>query len=170
MHTTNLYPTPHELIRLGSITELRKNFKKNVIGLSDHSIGNYSSYGAIVLGASIIEKHFTDTFKRVGPDISCSVDEKGLSELIKASKILFKQRFGQKNYLSQEQVTRNFAYASVVSKKNIKKNEKLSRENITVKRPGTGQFPANSLKKLFGKKAKKSIKENIQIKKDYLFR
>ena len=54
-------------------------------------------------------------------------------ELIKASKILFKQRFGQKNYLSQEQVTRNFAYASVVSK-NIKKNEKLSRENITVKR------------------------------------
>ena len=118
-----------------------------------------------MLGASIIEKHFTDTFKRVGPDISCSVDEKGLSELIKASKILFKQRFGQKNYLSQEQVTRNFAYASVVSKKNIKKNEKLSRENITVKRPGTGQFPANSLKKLFGKKAKKSIKENIQIKK-----
>ena len=170
LHTTNLYPTPHELIRLGSITELRKNFKKNVIGLSDHSIGNYSSYGAIVLGASIIEKHFTDTFKRVGPDISCSVDEKGLSELIKASKILFKQRFGQKNYSSQEQVTRNFAYASVVSKKNIKKNEKLSRENITVKRPGTGQFPANSLKKLFGKKAKKSIKENIQIKKDYLFR
>ena len=70
-----------------------------------------------MLGASIIEKHFTDTFKRVGPDISCSVDEKGLSELIKASKILFKQRFGQKNYLSQEQVTRNFAYASVVSKK-----------------------------------------------------
>ena len=102
LHTTNLYPTPHELIRLGSITELRKNFKKNVIGLSDHSIGNYSSYGAIVLGASIIEKHFTDTFKRVGPDISCSVDEKGLSELIKASKILFKQRLGPKNYLSHK--------------------------------------------------------------------
>ncbi len=169
LHTTNLYPTPNNLIRLGSISELRKKFKNNVIGLSDHSVGNYSSYGAIALGASIVEKHYTDSLKRKGPDISCSIDEKGLKELIKASKILFQQRFGKKNHLTQEQVTRNFAYASVVSSRKINKNEKLSKENLTVKRPGTGQFPANSLNKLFGKKAKKPIKKNIQIKREYLF-
>ena len=129
LHTTNLYPTPDNLIRLGSITQLRQKFKNNVIGLSDHSSSNYSCFGAIALGASIIEKHFTDTFKRSGPDISCSVDEIGLKELIKGCNIISKQRFGDKNLLKEEQVTRNFAYASVVSRRKIEINEILAAQN-----------------------------------------
>ena len=170
LHTTNLYPTPDNLIRLGSITQLRQKFKNNIIGLSDHSSSNYSCFGAVALGASIIEKHFTDTFKRSGPDISCSVDEIGLKELIKGCNIISKQRFGDKNLLKEEQVTRNFAYASVVSRRKIEINEILSLKNITVRRPGTGDFGAAEFKNLLGKKVRSIIKKNTQIKKRDLFK
>ena len=170
LHTTNLYPTPDNLIRLGSITQLRQKFKNNIIGLSDHSSSNYSCFGAVALGASIIEKHFTDTFKRSGPDISCSIDEIGLKELIKGCNIISKQRFGDKNLLKEEQVTRNFAYASVVSRRKIEINEILSLKNITVRRPGTGDFGAAEFKNLLGKKVRSIIKKNTQIKKRDLFK
>ena len=59
LHVTSMYPTPYEKIRLGALDELRNNFPKAVIGLSDHSIGNYTCFAATALGASILEKHFT---------------------------------------------------------------------------------------------------------------
>ena len=165
MHTTNLYPTPNKLVRLNSITELKKCFPDKVIGLSDHTETNHSSWGAVSLGASIIEKHFVDKKNRTGPDIKSSIDEKELKKLIKDCNIIFEQSGGTKSHLKEEQVTRNFAFSSVVSIQNIKKNEKLTMQNIWVKRPGTGDFPALSFKRILGKKATKDIKKNIQIKK-----
>ena len=82
MHTTNLYPTPDHLVRLDSIKELIINFPKQVIGLSDHTRSNHSSFGAVALGASIIERHFVDKKKRIGPDVSSSNDETELKKLI----------------------------------------------------------------------------------------
>ena len=166
MHTTNLYPTPDNLVRLNSINELIESFPTQVIGLSDHTTSNYSSFGAIALGASIIEKHFVDTKKRRGPDISSSCDKNELKELIEGSNIIQLQRGGNKNSLKEEQVTRNFAFASVVDIKNIDKGEKLSKENVWVKRPGTGDFKADQFEKILGKKAKRYIKKNFQIKKN----
>jgi N-acetylneuraminate synthase len=166
MHTTNLYPTPDNLIRLDSITQLKKCFPNTIIGLSDHTSNNISSLGAIALGALIIEKHFVDKKKRKGPDIQASIDESELKELIKNSEIMYVQKQGLKNYLKEEQVTRNFAFASVVSIKDIRKGEMLSSKNIWVKRPGTGYFKAIDYKKLIGKKAKKNIIRNVQIKKN----
>jgi sialic acid synthase SpsE len=74
LHTTNLYPTPNKSVRLNCLKILNDKFKGACIGLSDHTTSNFSSYGAITLGAQIIERHFTDTKKRKGPDISCSMD------------------------------------------------------------------------------------------------
>jgi len=165
MHTTNLYPTPNKLVRLNSITELKKNFPDLVIGLSDHTRTNHSSLGAVALGACIIEKHFVDKKDRKGPDIRASIDEKELKNLIKDCNIIFLQREGKKNLLKEEQITRNFAFASVVSIKEIKKGEKLSETNIWVKRPGNGDFSANNYWKILGKRAIKNIKKNIQIRK-----
>ena len=165
MHTTNLYPTPNKLVRLNSITELKKNFPDLVIGLSDHTRTNHSSLGAVALGACIIEKHFVDKKNRKGPDIRASINEKELKNLIKDCNIIFLQREGKKNLLKEEQVTRNFAFASVVSIKEIKKGEKLSETNIWVKRPGNGDFSANNYWKIIGKQAIKNINKNIQIRK-----
>jgi len=166
MHTTNLYPTPDKLVRLNSITELKKNFPSLVIGLSDHTETNHSSIGAVALGACIIEKHFVDKKSRKGPDIKSSIDEKNLKELIKGCNIVFLQRGGEKNLLKEEQVTRNFAFASVVSIKEIKNGEKLTQKNIWVKRPGNGDFAASKYEKILGKIAIKKIKKNTQIKKN----
>ena len=169
MHTTNLYPTPNKLVRLQSIVDLKKKFPNYNIGLSDHTQTNHSSFGAIALGANIIEKHFVDKKNRAGPDIQASIDEKELKELIIGCNILYEQRQGGKTYLKEEQVTRDFAFASVVAIKNILPGQKLNYKNIWVKRPGSGDFKAAELKKLIGLKAKREIQSNNQIKKKDVF-
>ena len=134
LHTTNLYPTPYHLVRLGSLLDLKKSFPEAIVGLSDHTDNNYACFGAIALGASIIEKHFTDNHRRNGPDISCSMDIEQCKDLIRGVEVLFKER-GGKNIIKEEKVTSNFAFATVVAIKNIKKGEKLNLNNVWVKRP-----------------------------------
>ena len=77
---------------------------------------------------------------------------------------------GEKKPVKEEISTMKFAFASVVSIKDIKKGDKLSYKNIWVKRPGTGDFLAKEFTKLIGKTTKRNIKSNIQIKKkDLIF-
>ena len=169
LHTTNIYPTPYKLIRLGALETLKKNFKNAVIGLSDHSKSNLACLGAIAMGASIVERHFTDTLTRKGPDISNSMDPKSLKELSKNSKIMKLMRGGEKNLIKEETVVKNFAFASVVSITSIKKGEKFTKKNIWVKRPGTGDFLAKDFKKILKRKAKKNIAADKQLKKSDVY-
>lgn len=151
LHTTNVYPTPAEIVRLGAMSELMNNFPDTVIGLSDHTVSNHACLGAVALGASILERHFTDTMERQGPDIVCSMDEKNAAELIAGSKLLKKMRGGSKGPVAQEKPTIDFAYASVVTIKDIKKGEPFTEKNIWVKRPGTGEILAVDYESLLGK-------------------
>ena len=164
MHTTNLYPTPYHLVRLGALNDLKENFPNAILGLSDHTDNNYACIGAMAMGVSIVERHFIDTLKRKGPDISCSMDIDQCSELIKASKIIYKERGGKKNIIPEEKITSDFAFATVVSIKLIKKGEILSSENIWVKRPGTGEIKAKMYDDLIGKKATREIKTDKHLK------
>ena len=115
MHTTNLYPTPPHLVRLGAMVELRQAFPNAVIGLSDHTTDNVACLGAVALGASILERHFTDHMFRPGPDIVCSMDEKACRELIASSDKLHTELGGTKGPAKEEQVTMDFAFATVVT-------------------------------------------------------
>lgn len=163
LHCTNVYPTPPHLVRLGAMVELQKAFPDAIVGLSDHTTSNYSCFGAVALGASILERHFTDHMNRIGPDIVCSMDKEATRELIKGSKIIKLARGGTKGPVKEEQPTIDFAYASVVSVKNIKKGDVFSYENIWVKRPGTGEIKAVDFEKLLGKIAKTDIVIDKQI-------
>ena len=163
LHTTNLYPTPYHLVRLGGMQELMSSFPNIPIGLSDHTTDNLSSYAAISLGASIIERHYTDNYTRVGPDIICSMDEQSCKELIKNSRILKSMLGGKKVPAKEENVTIDFAFATVVSIKNINKGELLSSDNIWVKRPGTGEIKAEDYEGLIGKKAKLDIENDKHL-------
>tara|TARA_A100001015_G_C14991682_1_gene714244 strand:+ start:382 stop:1425 length:1044 start_codon:yes stop_codon:yes gene_type:complete len=166
LHCTNIYPTPAHLIRLDDLQILRRNFPKAVIGLSDHSSNIYSSLGSIALGASIVEKHFVDTKKIKGPDISSSMDEKELKEMIFAAEQIFLSKgSNNKKPVKEESKTINFAFASAVATKNLFPGEKLSLKNFFLKRPGIGHFKIHNYKKLIGKKLKKAVKENTLIKK-----
>ena len=163
MHTTNLYPTPSKLVRLGAMQEMMSEFPGVPIGLSDHTLNNTACIAAMALGASLVERHFTDYKERKGPDVICSMDENECRELIKAAEDIHEMRGGVKKAAKEEQVTIDFAFATVVSIKPIKKGEIFSKENIWVKRPGTGEILAESYEKLFDKEATEDIPEDTQI-------
>ena len=164
LHTTNLYPTPYHLVRLGGMTELIREFPNTPIGLSDHTTDNLSSYAALSLGASIIERHFTDKMSRQGPDIICSMDEKSCSELIENSLKIKSMLGGKKEAAKEEQVTSNFAFSTVVTIDNIKQGDLFSMKNIWVKRPGTGDIPAEKFNDILGKTSKKSISKGEHLR------
>lgn len=164
LHCTNIYPTPPNLVRLGAMTQLAQEFPDAVVGLSDHTINNLACLGAVALGASILERHFTDSMDRPGPDIVCSMDPVSLKELIDGSRILKQERGGEKSFVKEEQPTIDFAYASVVAVKEIKAGEILTEENIWVKRPGTGEILAEHFESLLGKKAKVAIQNDVHLK------
>ena len=168
LHCTNVYPTPPELVRLGGINQLEKEFPNAVVGLSDHCVDNYVCMGAVAVGASILERHFTDTFDRPGPDINCSMDGKGMAELIEASKQIAKARGGEKGAVAEEQVTIDFAFASVVAYTDIKAGDTFAEDNLWVRRPGTGDFLVHEYDDLIGKVATTDIKRGEQLKKEHV--
>lgn len=166
LHCTSLYPTPYNKIRLGAMIEMKTEFPDAVLGLSDHSVGNYASFGAVALGASIVEKHFVSDKNWEGPDVSLSIDSKELKELIIGSNAIHSACGGNKEILPEEKPTIDFAYASIVSIKEIKKGESLTQENIWVKRPGKGGIPAEEFWNILGKISNRDIKKDIQLSRD----
>jgi len=165
MHCTSMYPTPYERVRLGAITELLEEFGLPV-GLSDHSLGIYTCLGAVALGACVLEKHFTVTRSWPGPDVPISIEPHELAELVKGSRAVFVARGGSKTILDEEKPVIDFAYASVVSIRPIRKGEPLTTENVWVKRPGGGDIPAALLDQVLGKKATRDIPADRQLKTD----
>ena len=166
LHTTNLYPTPPKLVRLGAMQEISQKFPGIVYGLSDHTTTNHSCFGAVALGASILEKHFTDTMTRDGPDIVCSMDPSTLKDLIFGANLLFEERGGTKGPAKEEQVTMDFAFSTIVTIKPIKKGEKFTKENIWVKRPGNKGLKADRYNDVLGKLAVNDFTKDHHIEKE----
>lgn len=164
-HCTNIYPAEYSDARLNFIYTLKKKFPNILIGLSDHSRDNLIALASVPMGASIIERHFVDNKKRKGPDISSSMDFNDLKDLILKSENIFSALKEKKGILIREKNVAKFAFASVVSIKNITKGEKLDYKNIWVKRPGTGYYLAKDYEGLIGKISKNNISANTQIKK-----
>ena len=133
---------------------------------SNHTTTNHACFGAVALGACILERHYTDNMQRIGPDIENSMDPIAAKELVKGAKIIARQRGGKKGPLLEEKSVINFAFASVVSIKEISKNEKFTKDNIWVKRPGKGPFYADDYEKILGKIAKRNIISDKHIEKN----
>lgn len=163
LHCVSMYPTPYEKVQLGAIRDLQINFPNAVLGLSDHSIGNYTCFGAVSCGASILEKHFTSDKNWPGPDVPISIDPLELKELIKGTEAVWQAMGGKKEIMPEEQATINFAYACVVSIKPIRKGERLTNDNIWVKRPGTGEIKALEFQNVIGKTAKTDIPADVHL-------
>jgi N-acetylneuraminate synthase len=157
LHCTNVYPTPPELVRLGAMQQLKAEFPDAVVGLSDHTITNHVCFGAVALGASIIERHFTDRMDRPGPDIACSMDPVSLADLIQGSRIIFSARGGDKGPIIEEAPTIAFAFASVIATENVAVGDVLSEKNIWVRRPGGGDYSASEYQMLLGQRVIKPL-------------
>jgi N-acetylneuraminate synthase len=163
LHTTNLYPTPPHLVRLGAMVQLAHAFPRAIIGLSDHTTDNLACLGAVALGASVLERHFTDRMSRPGPDIVCSMDPEKCRELIQGSRILHQEIGGTKGPTKEEQVTMDFAFATVVTIAAVRAGEPFTKDNIWVKRPGTGAIPAERYEEVLGKRAVRDISSDTHL-------
>ena len=168
MHCVSIYPTPYNKVQLGALNDLSNRFPKAVLGLSDHSLKNYACYASLALGTSILEKHFTSNKDWPGPDISLSIDAAELRELIDGVKAIYLALGGGKEILPEEQSTIDFAYASIVTIKPVKKGEKFTKDNIWVKRPGTGELLAGDFDEILGRTAARNIESDEQLKKDMI--
>jgi len=164
LHCTSIYPTPYSKVRLGALHNLKQAFPDAVLGLSDHSLGNYTCFAAVALGASILEKHFTSDKNWPGPDNPISLEPQELKDLIHGSNAIYEAMGGKKDILPEEKPTIDFAYACVVSIRPILEGDELTSENIWVKRPGTGEIKAQHYENLLGKKVSRNIRENQQLK------
>jgi sialic acid synthase SpsE len=163
MHCTSMYPTPYDKVRLGGIGDLAQAFPDAVPGLSDHSIGNYTCFAAVPMGAAVLEKHFTSDKSWPGPDVPISIDPIELADLVTGSRAIHLAMGGSKTILGEEQPTIDFAYACVVTIADIAEGDVLSAENIWVKRPGTGEIKARDFDALLGRRTTRALKVNEQL-------
>ncbi len=163
LHCTSMYPTPYDKVRLGGIRVLREAFPDALVGLSDHSLGNYTCLGAVALGATILEKHFTSDKTWPGPDVPISIDPAELCDLVNGSRAVWEAMGGTKEILAEEQPTIAFAYASVVTIRDVSEGETFSMENVWVKRPGTGEIRAADFENVLGKRAGRALAKNAQL-------
>jgi sialic acid synthase SpsE len=168
MHCVSIYPTPYSKMNLAAITQLKQQFPELEIGLSDHSVGIWTCLGAVALGINFMEKHFTVSRAWPGPDMALSIEPQELRDLLEGSTAIWQARGGHKLIQQEERGVIDFAYASVVTTRSIAKGETLSRDNIWVKRPGTGHFLAKDFTHLLGKVAKCDIAENCQLQSEHI--
>ena len=162
MHCTSAYPTKYEDVNLKMIPKLIDLFDVPV-GLSDHSLGIYTSLASVSLGACVLEKHFTLNKNFDGPDHKVSLEPKELTELVIGADAVFKSLGDTKKIFEDEKQIVSWARESVVSLVDIKKEEIIKPNDVWVKRPGTG-IPAKELELVIGMKTKIDIPKDSQIR------
>lgn len=161
LHCTLSYPTKLEDANLNIIKTLQKEFPNYLIGISDHTLGAFSAVTAGIVGAKVIEKHYTvDKTLPDSADHWLSVDPGELKEIVvftRYAEMLLGD--SKKKVLACEKETRKYDKRSIVSKTDIPKGTVITEDMITYKRPGTGIWPKFK-NKVVGRVAKKDIKED----------
>ncbi len=164
LHCILNYPTSNDNANLLMIKGLRKSFPNNIIGYSDHTLplNNMMSLNtSYILGARIIEKHFTHDKSLEGNDHYHAMDVEDL-KLFKKNLLNLKELIGsnyEKKAIESEKIAIKNARRSIVLKKNVNKNEILTNDILICKRPGTGISP-KELKNVIGRSVKSSLKED----------
>lgn len=170
MHCILNYPTAYTDANLGMISHLRKRYPDYPIGYSDHTLPDPQMLvltTAVLLGANVIEKHFTLDKSLPGNDHYHAMEPDDLRQFIQ--NLVFIQKIigeTKKRPLESELPSRMYARRSIVAKRGIPKGARITENMITFKRPGTGLNP-NEIGQIIGRKAKKSIREDEIIERDF---
>ncbi|WP_166418788.1 N-acetylneuraminate synthase family protein [Cochlodiniinecator piscidefendens] len=164
LECTNLYPSPPEIVSLKGVTELKAAFPNATVGFSDHSIGPSMALASVALGATILERHYTDSRYRKGPDISCSMDPAELKFLIDRSKEIHTALHNDKKRTGPEEDVYRFARASVVADKDLPAGHVITEADIWARRPGSGDIAGYDFDKVVGKTLTTAVTHNQQLK------
>lgn len=166
MHCNTEYPTPDKDVNVLAIGALQDHFPDYEIGFSDHSVGYLAAAGAVLLGISMIEKHFTLDKNLPGPDHRASAtpaELKALCEAVRRMEILAGVR--EKRVTPSERKNKIVARKSIVARRSIRKGDVFTEDNVTCKRPGNGISPMDWYD-LLGKRAEKDFSEDELIQAD----
>jgi len=162
MHANTMYPTPMEDVNLNAMLTIQREFSVTV-GYSDHTLGIEVDIAATAMGASCIEKHFTIDKTMVGPDHKASLDPQELKDMVTAIRNIEKALgSSEKKPSPSESVNIEVARKSIIANRPIKKGEIFNKDNITVKRPGSGISPMK-WDEVLGSKANKQYVEDELI-------
>jgi N-acetylneuraminate synthase len=164
LECTNLYPSPPEIVSLRGVSELRQAFPNAVVGFSDHSIGPEMALASVALGASILERHYTDTRYRKGPDIINSMDPAELKFLIDRSREIWIAANNPKQRTTAEEPVYRFARASVVADRDLPEGYVITEADIWARRPGSGEIAGYEFDKVVGKRLTRAVTRNTQLK------
>ena len=163
LHCNSSYPTPLKDVNLNVLREIKKKYKYNV-GYSDHTLSLAVPVSSVALGASIIEKHFTISRKSKGPDHKSSLESEELNQMVKLIREIEIAKGKSKKIITRSELeNRKIIRKSIVASRFIKKGEKITKKNISFKRPGDGISPMDQ-KKIIGKLAKKNFLKDEKIK------
>lgn len=163
LHCNTEYPTPMEDVNLKAMLHIQKELGTQ-IGYSDHTLGIEVPIAAVAIGATVIEKHFTLNRNLPGPDHAASLEPSELKAMVNAIRNIEKAVGGSgiKETSKSEAKNKTIARKSLIAAREIKKGEKFTEENITVKRPGTGISPMK-YDEVLGTKANREFKEDDLI-------
>jgi N-acetylneuraminate synthase len=163
MQCTTEYPCPVEHANLKAINTLQEKFD-TLVGYSDHTTSTLTPAIAVALGACMIEKHFTLDRGMEGPDHKASLEPSELREMVKNVRYAEKALgSGIKKPTANEVEIAKVARKSIVSCRDIKKGQVITKEMLSIKRPGIGILP-KYLGKIVGKKAKNDMKKNSLVR------
>lgn len=164
LECTNLYPSPPEIVSLQGVTDLKNAFPNAVIGFSDHSIGPEMALASVALGACILERHYTDTRYRIGPDIINSMDPSELRHIIDRSAEIHTALHNPKQRTLSEEGVYAFARSSVVADRDLPAGTVITEADIWARRPGSGEIAGYEFDNVVGKTLVHAKTRNTQLK------
>lgn len=166
LHCVSGYPAPAEDYNLRTIPDMIERFGL-VTGLSDHTLDNTTAIASVVMGASIIEKHFTLDRNGGGPDDSFSLEPAELTALCRDSKTAW-QALGKVDYGRKSSEQGNVKFRrSLYFVKDMKAGEVITEDCIRSVRPGYGLAP-KYLEQVVGKTVKHEVAANTSVREELL--
>lgn len=162
LHCHTDYPTKFSDVNLSAMRTLKDHLGVQV-GYSDHTMGIEAAVAAAALGASVIEKHFTLDRSLPGPDQKTSLDPQELKRMVESIRhVEMAIGNGRKVPTPSEMANRGIVRRSIVASRMIKKGEKFTSENMTVKRPSGGISPMH-WDSVIGRSARRNFRPDERI-------
>ncbi|MDD3626893.1 MAG: N-acetylneuraminate synthase [bacterium] len=162
LHCVSNYPCRYEDINLRSIQTLRDKFKL-ITGYSDHSQGINIPIAAAALGAAVIEKHFTLDTSLPGPDHKASITPEQLKKMVEGIRQVEQALgTGKKMPVKSEEEVKKLVRKSIIAVRDLNTGEKITSDDLEIKRPGTGIEP-KYINKVLGSIVKKKIKSGEPV-------
>jgi len=166
LHCVSGYPAPAEDYKLATMVDIEKRFGV-AVGLSDHTLDNVSAIGAVALGATIIEKHFTLDRNGGGPDDSFSLEPDGLAQLCRDARIAW-ESVGTVDYGLKSSERSNIVFRrSLYAVRDIPRGTVITAEHVRSIRPGYGLAPKH-LDTVIGSVAREKIARAQAIQWDLI--